>query len=265
MKFERNNLNANKVASVLVEETPVLAPENITEPAPVEETPIEVAEVSTPVVEEVVQPVVAPVEAPTPEPAQTIEEKYKIPEFEPKVRPNGFTRVQTAPAPTPIPTVAAEDVKSVEAVDEVPAGEPVQEGVEIVGDLAPEVQEQLDALSSAPVEEPAPEVPQSAEVVPEAVPEWTGNCEQCGALEHLCTCDAPIPDAPPVEEAPEPTPTEETASDVDQTEEPTAAVAWKKFVDFVIIPTLMTCIDKFKEYITDVLSADLKKSNPDVK
>ena len=41
--------------------------------------------------------------------------------------------------------------------------------------------------------------------------------------------------------------------------------AWNKFVDNVIVPTLVTCTEKTIEYIKTVLSNDLKNLKPDVK
>lgn len=283
MKFERNNLNLvrkieEQSAQAAVEETPAVidttetVPEvPVAEPAP---------EVTAPAVE---TPVAAVEETPTAveeaktAPAQeSLAEKFKIPEFDPKAFPKApqgiFTRVhQTPPTVAPAPPVEevvqvkGEDVKSIDLVDEVPEGEPVVDGVEIVGDLPPEVEEKLEADLSVAQEEVA--VDPAPTLEPPAV-EWTGNCEKCGAPEHFCTCNEVPEEAPaaPVEEEKPADPIPEPEKAEEPKEEATTSAkqfAWDKFIDFVIVPTLLTCLDRAKDYITTVLADDLKKNNPD--
>lgn len=269
MKFERNNLNLVKnieekeVQSAVEEKTTDL---NIAETEPevhVIEAETHVEE--TPIVEEDVKV----------EPRQeALAEKFKIPEFDPSAFPKApqsiFTRVnppQPALPVTETPTdvkVNAEDIKGIDLVDEVPEGEPVVDGVEIVGELAPEVEEKLEADLAVAKEELAA---QPAPIPETPVPEWTGYCEKCGAPEHLCTCEetpieepapAPVEEEKVAEPTPEPQPEEAPKAD-----EPTKQGTWDKLVDLVIVPTLLTCLDRAKDYIQTVLSDDLKKNTPD--
>lgn len=274
MKFERNNLNLTKNVEPRVEPTPVEeapADLNIAETTP--EVPVTEVVVETPVAD--VEETPTAVEEVKTEPTQeSLAEKFKIPEFDPKAFPKApqgiFTRVnppQPALPVTETPTevkVNAEDIKGIDLVDEVPEGEPVVDGAEIVGELAPEVEEKLEADLAVAKEELAA---QPAPIPETHVPEWTGNCENCGAPEHLCTCEETLIEEPvsaPVEEekAAEPTP-EPQPKEAPKADEPTKQDAWDKFVDFVIVPTLLTCLDRTKDYIQTVLSDDLKKNNPD--
>lgn len=283
MKFERNNLNLEKKieeqkAPAVVEETPAVI--NTTETVPEAPVAEPTPEVTAPAVE---TPVAAVEETPTAveeaktAPAQeSLAEKFKIPEFDPKAFPKApqgiFTRVHHTPptvAPTPpveeVVQVKGEDVKSIDLVDEVPEGEPVVDGVEIVGDLPPEVEEKLEADLSVAQEEVA--VDPAPTLEPPAV-EWTGNCEKCGAPEHFCTCNevpeeapaAPVEEEKPADPIPEPEKAEEPKEEATTSAE---QFAWDKFIDFVIVPTLLTCLDRAKDYITTVLADDLKKNNPD--
>lgn len=277
MKFERNNLNLVKKVEPQVEPTPVEeapADLNITETAP--EVPVTETVAETPVAAVEETPTAAE-EVKTEPMQESLAERFKIPEFDPKAFPKApqgiFTRVNppqhVAPA-APVPEapvevkIDAEDVKGIDLADEVPEGEPVVDGVEIVGELAPEVEEKLEADLAVAKEELAA---QPAPIPETPVTEWTGNCEKCGAPEHLCACEetpieepapAPVEEEKVAEPTPEPQPEEAPKAD-----EPTKQDARDKFVDFVIVPTLLTCLDRAKDYITTVLSDYLKKNNPD--
>lgn len=275
MKFERNNLNFTKKVEPQVEPTPVEeapADLNIAENTPEVTVTEAVVETTVAAVEET--PTVAE-EVKTEPTQESLTEKFKIPEFDPKAFPKApqgiFTRVNP---PQPAPTVPethvevkinTEAIKGIDLVDEVPEGESVVDGVEMVGEHAPRVEEKLEADLVVAKEELAA---QHAPIPSPPVPEGTGKCDKCGAPEHLCTreetpIEEPAP-APVEEEKVADTTTEPQPEGATKTDEPTKQDAWDKFVDFVIVPTLLTCIDRAKDYIQTVLSYDLKKNNPDV-
>ena len=58
---------------------------------------------------------------------------------------------------------------------------------------------------------------------------------------------------------------EAEASVGDAPEEVEKGESWEKFVDHVIVPTLLTCLDRARDFISTVLATDLKKNNPDAK
>lgn len=160
---------------------------------------------------------------------ESMEEKFKIPEFDLNAV------IRECVQQTAVGCGTAEDAKGVGLADVVPeaAGED-------------EVVESTDSIL-----EPSE-------------PELTGDCGKCGVSEPLCTCEEA-----PIEEAVH----HVDKSEVDSVEQPeevkkeddlTKQVSWDKFVDFVITPTLSTCIDRVKDFITTVLSEDLKKIDPDM-
>lgn len=280
MKFERHNLNLEKKieeqkASEVVEATSTIVDtaENVSDVHAVEPAPEGTAlAVEIPVAATATSTAVE--EAKT---ALSLSEKFKIPEFDPKAFPKApqgiFIRAhQTTPVVAPAPPleeavqVKGEDVKSIDLVDEVPEGEHVVDGVEIVGDLSSEVEEKLEDDLSVAQEKVAADPTPTPE--PFAV-EQTGEYEKCGSSEHLCTCNE-VPEEAPVVPAEKEKPAEPIPG-LEKEEEPkedatTVArrFAWDKFIDFVIVPTLLTCLDRAKDYITTVLADDLKKNNPDV-
>lgn len=282
MKFERHNLNLEKkieeqkapevveATSTIMDTTETVSDVHAVEPAPegtalAVEIPVAATATST-----------AVEEAKTAFAQESLSEKFKIPEFDPKAFPKApqgiFIRVpQTTPVVAPAPPleeavqVKGEDVKSIDLVDEVPEGEHVVDGVEIVGDLSSEVEEKLEDDLSVAHEKVAADPTPTPE--PFAV-ERTGEYEKCGSSEHLCTCNE-VPEEAPVVHAEKEKPAEPIPG-LEKEEEPkedatTVAMrlAWDKFIDFVIVPTLLTCLDRAKDYITTVLADDLKKNNPD--
>lgn len=280
MKFERHNLSLEKkieeqkapegveATSTIMDTTETVSVVHAVEPAPegtalAVEIPVAATATST-----------AVEEAKT---ALSLSEKFKIPEFDPKAFPKApqgiFIRVhQTTPVVAPAPPleeavqVKGEDVKSIDLVDEVPEGEHVVDGVEIVGDLSSEVEEKLENDLSVAQEKVAADPTPTPE--PFAV-EQTGEYEKCGSSEHLCTCNEVPEEAPVVhaekEKHAEPIPGLEKEGEPKEDATTVARrFAWDKFIDFVIVPTLLTCLDRAKDYITKVLADDLKKNNPDV-
>lgn len=161
-----------------------------------------------------------------------IKERFAIPEFTRKSHPSAagvsYVKLTSEPAKAEVKLLGS-DIKSIELVSEVPAGEPVLDGVEIEGDLPAEVEAQLESVvaSKEPVE------------------------EKSMAVEDV------VSDEPEVDEA--------KAAQVDSgASKEDIEIAWDKFVDCVIVPTINTCLDRAKEYVSTELAADLKKVNPDI-
>lgn len=232
MKFVRNNLNIEgikepdkELEKVVVTHDEGVAPKTLSELKEIVDETLNKPDVKT------------QSDSITP---NSLEEKYKIPEFTPHVRPDVGEKVLK---------VNGEDVKGVEGVDEVPEGEDVLDGLEIDGDVSHEVQEQLDALTSVKDEEILTQNVTLLETADECEPfvskQEPFNYSFEDSVEH---------DDSVVEE-------KEEAS----IKSSDGSVAWKKFVDLVIISTICTILDRTKEYVTTVLADELKESDPEVK
>lgn len=233
MKFTRNNLTP-----LAAEDKSVKGLENsVVEDAVTPKLSTEVVEdLPTPIKEVVVDAVCAAAicdASPAPTVEETLEERYAIPQFEPKI---GAAKIHDEfPKSTEV-KLAAEDIKHIEGATEIPEDAEVVDGVEIVGDLAPEVEQELTELTSVLGDE----IPTQPTTAVEG--EHTVEDEREGSTES----------AIPRGEA-----------------QGVFADVWGKFVDNVIVPTLITCLDKVvsktKDYILNVVAPDLKKNNPDVK
>lgn len=294
MKFERTIINPNEgevkdmpVVEVPVAEVPVEKPvieDAVPVAAVAEETVPEVKEKAEEIAEEI--SVAKPLEDKEPKEEsvkESLEDKYKIPEFEPKVARAGvsyFTRVCNKTESTV--SINAQDVKKVEAVDEVPASANVVDGVNLVGDRgdrAPEVEEQLKSVAEPAKGEEIPTqtataVVTSEEGVKEEVSTEPDNNVSGGAdkveeadeateepVEEKVSTESEVTDEvteevkEPISEKVEEEKTEECGAELSKE-------AWDKFVDNVIVPTLATCIDRFKNYLVTVIAKDLKDSGP---
>lgn len=226
-----------------------------------------------PQVRQAVEPAPAEVEEAV-KPAETMEQRFAIPEFERKVHNRAVGVSYSAPAGSaPTVKILGKDIKSVEGVNSVPADAKIEDGVEIIGDVNPEVDKKLEALLEAPVEADVSD--EVSDVVSDKVSESVeavSNPDEDKAAISPCTEAEEV--SIPYVSAKE-IPNGVSASDTDSVKEAkvesataseikvSAEVAWNKLVDYVIVPTLNTCLDKAKEYVSTVLAADLKKSNPD--
>lgn len=281
MRFDRRNLVTTDVEEVDVEVEEVKATEVVEEVVPKVEATVEEAceeSVAAPKevepIEEVKEEVLEDVKE------ETLEERFAIPEFQPKVRTvkdrNGmsyFERVgateeKIEPQVKEV-EIAAEDVKSIEGVNEIPDGTEVVDGVKLVGDLPQSVEEDLSSVLSGSGEEVRETV--------EETPEWAKEPEVVHAHEEVRELEEVrdevvsevveeakeevIPEPIVKEETPKETETQKITLDVEVSFEK----AWDKFVDNVIVPTLITSLDMLKERVRNEIAADLKKRPPEVK
>ena len=150
----------------------------------------------------------------------TFEDRFKIPEFHPTLERVGRASVK----------VDAADIVDVDTVDEVPVDADVVDGIELDGEASPEVEEAIYAKGVC-------EEPDDADLCED---------EECveGSEE---ACDS------------EESAVEESSSGGSD-DKPFNKIAWDKFVDNVIVPTLCTCIEKTKDFVKSTLSEDLKNS-----
>lgn len=261
----------NKVVSTVEPAQPDIKEQAVVSPVP----PVEEAKVEQ-----------APVEPEAP--AVSLKERFAIPQFERKVhnRTSGV-EYSSAGENKPIVRVLGKDVKSVEAVSEVPAGVSVVDGVEIVGDVAPQVEAQIEQITEEPKVSVPPLPTKGSSAVPpvhtaEAPKSASDEVSSAPNIIDDVHISADVNSAVGIMREPEVVPlpfvTPTPAKTVDEQKESaevksgeatsadiksTAEMAWNKFIDCVIIPTLNTCFDKAKEYVSTVLAEDLKKSNPD--
>lgn len=283
MLFERKNIspleNEKQVNEVLeevvdtvgdVKEVAVDVHEEVAEKVDV--TPTE--EVVEDVVNDPVEDVVEAKEAEsvvTPTPKSALEEKYAIPEFEPKQGAAYFKRVVKPDIQVKLnddivkeTKIDAKDVKSIECVDEVPDDVEVLDGVELVGELDESVEVKINdgvsvSLDDFPTEPLKSPDTVEKEVVAEKVVEE-------GKEDKVEEKEVDVPDDEPsfiisdeLANADEVTnkPKKEESEDFKKT--------WEKFVDNVIIPTLVSGLDRLKDYVKTDVAEDLKKCSPEVK
>lgn len=234
MKFKRTINDGKKSRTVSVEfteDTSSVNPsaENI---SAIKETVPESVTVAPSDVKKVIE---TPVEDKANNTLKFFRKRFDIPPFEPTIPRVGDVKPEVEEKKeVDIPAWA---VKSVEVVDEIPEGVLVTDGVNIVGDLAVKVEEQLEEISetlvkqesvvkevSAPVDDEIDKV-----IKEEATKQEESTTESVSAIDEM-------------------------VDDVDK--------VWDKFVENVVIPTLTTCLDRLKDYVDKVLADELKKESP---
>lgn len=246
MKFVRGNLATHTEVATAEDVRVEVVPEVRARAATVEVENTQTVETAEAVVAEVPAPATDVVEAVAnevaPEPTSKLEDKYQIPEFEPTVKRAGvayFERASRPEAPIEV-IVEAPEVSHIEGVEEVPEDATVVDGVTLVGDLAPEVEEELNELTSVDTDETPTPPAETPETVEEAVAKDDTPLVEEDELDGSSEVPANAPKA-------------------------LFSETWDAFVDNVIVPTFCTLLDLCKEHIKTVVKEDLKKADPEVK
>ena len=169
---------------------------------------------------------------------------------------------QAEATPTVEPIVEATPIEcetcgAPDCVCEAPAVEETLEDKFAIPEIEPIAEVQVPSESVTNLEEvyAIPEgatIVEGVELVGEPTPEVAQQLE-----EYEIGGDTPVVEPTPepvAEPQPDPISAEETVD---------PEVNWIQFVDTVILPTLITCVDKVKDYVTNVLADELRKAKPE--